>query len=225
MDARVRRLVILSTVGVLAILQSNTVNAASDADRCTSANPDAAIAYCTVVLETETSNFLKLGSAYTNRGLAYARKGQYGPALKDYAQAMKYQPDSAVPYNNRCYALAQLGKLDDALPDCQMAVKLSPRNPEILDSRAFVYVLQGKYPEAIRDYDAALDISPRMVFSLFGRAAAKLKSGDGAGARADFAAAKAVDPDVTKKMAAAGLIVDVADRTPAVQTSAAASPR
>jgi tetratricopeptide (TPR) repeat protein len=225
MGARVRRLVILSTVGVLAILQPNRASAASDADHCSNANPDVSIAYCTVIIETEISNLLVLGSAYSNRGLAYARKGQYGAALKDYVQAMKYRPDYAIPYNNRCYALAQLGKLDDALADCQMAIKLDPRNPEVLDSRAFVYVLLGRYPEAIRDYDAALGISPRMVFSLFGRAVAKLKSGNGAGATADFAAAKAVDPDVAKKMAASGLIVDVVDGAPRVRTSVPVSPR
>jgi tetratricopeptide (TPR) repeat protein len=214
------RLTVLSVISVLAFLQSGVASAQSARDDCVNANPDLSIALCTAIIETETSNLLRLGSAYTNRGVSYARKGEYDRALKDYTQAIKYQPNSAVPYNNRCYALAQLAKLDDALADCQMAMKLNPRNPEILDSRAFVYLLLGKYPEAIHDYNTALDISPRMVFSLYGRGVAKLKSGNAAGAAADFAAAKAIDPDVARKMAASGLIVDVADRAPKVPTSA-----
>ena len=225
MGARLMRGTVLSVISVLAFLQSGVADAQRLKDDCVDPNPDLSIAYCTSIIETETDNLLRLAAVYNNRGLAYARKGDFGAALKDYGQAIKYQPNSALPYNNRCYAFAQLARLDDALADCQMATKLSPRNPEILDSRAFVYLLLGKYAEAIRDYNAALDISPRMVFSLYGRAVAKAKSGNAAGAAADFAVAKAIDPNVAKEMAASGVVVDVVDRVPSVRTSAPVSPR
>src|SRR5882672_4628227 len=119
MGARFTRLTVLGVISIVAFLQSSVARAQSTKDGCSNPNPDATIAYCTVVIETEISDLSALAGAYINRGLAYVRKGQYGPALKDYAQAIKYQPGSAVPYNNRCYALAQLAKLDDALADCQ----------------------------------------------------------------------------------------------------------
>lgn len=212
MGAR-KRLVELGAVGLLAFLWIHPTTAASELGHCGTADPNISIAYCNAVIESSNAPFT-LAMAYSNRGLAYAQKGQYSNALADYAQAIKYDPDFPLAYNNRCYVLGQLMKLEEALADCQKAVTLSPHTPHILDSRGYVYLRMGKYSEAIRDYDEALRISPNKVFSLYGRGVAELKSGNAAAAAKDLAAAKTIDPDIAKKMAIADVNVDVAASGP-----------
>jgi Flp pilus assembly protein TadD len=49
-----------------------------------------------------------------DRGVARSDKGDFGGAIKDYAEAIRLKPDDAVPYNNRGNARRKKGDLDGA---------------------------------------------------------------------------------------------------------------
>ncbi len=56
---------------------------------------------------------------YNNRGVAYARLGEYDLAIADYTAALEISPASADFVKNRGLAYEQLGELDNALADFQ----------------------------------------------------------------------------------------------------------
>lgn len=56
---------------------------------------------------------------YNNRGVAYARLGEYDLAIADYTAALEISPASADFVKNRGLAYEQLGELDNALVDFQ----------------------------------------------------------------------------------------------------------
>ena len=113
MNAQVIRYVLLG-VGAL-FLQSTIANAGSAFDGCLNPNSEARIAYCTVVIETETSNLLRLAAAYNNRGMASAQKGAYGSALEDYTQAEPLPWSDFFVARGRTLAAFWRGRRDAAL--------------------------------------------------------------------------------------------------------------
>jgi len=93
------------------------------------------------VLETDTtgattSNIASLSeviqrnpsdpAAYTTRGAAYARAGQFSEAIGDFTKAIQLDPNSASAYNNRALALRQTGRNDAALQDFSKAISADP---------------------------------------------------------------------------------------------------
>ena len=67
----------------------------------------------------------KYAQAYTDRGLAYARKGDLDRALADYNEVLRLDPKLALAYAGRGNAYAKKGDLDRAFADCKQA---SPRS-------------------------------------------------------------------------------------------------
>jgi len=89
--------------------------------------------------------------AYNNRGIAYARLGEYDKAVKDYDKAIKLKPDLAEAYYNRGLAYAKQQKYDEAIKDYDEAIKLKPDLAEAYVGRGIAYAKQQKYDEAIKD--------------------------------------------------------------------------
>src|SRR2546423_10008942 len=56
-------------------------------------------------------------NAYTNRGLARYRKGDYGGAIEDYDRALRIRPGLAAAYLNRAAALRATGDTVAAIRD------------------------------------------------------------------------------------------------------------
>ena len=66
----------------------------------------------------------------TNRGLAYASKGQNNRAIADYDRALQLNPKLAHAYNNRGVVYSIKGQYDRASADCRKALEIDPYHKE-----------------------------------------------------------------------------------------------
>jgi tetratricopeptide (TPR) repeat protein len=103
-----------------------------------------------------------LAAAYHNLASAYSAKGNHYQAIKDYSEAIAFDPAYAWAYNNRCWSYGVLRRAEEALPDCNEALRLLPDQPEMLDSRALVYWLLGEHDKAQQDLELAREITPSL---------------------------------------------------------------
>ena len=160
---------------------------------------DLLIGGCTALIQGGRETQHNLAVAFTNRGVAYERKGQYDRAIQDYDQAIRLNPNDANAFNGRCWNRAILGQLQLALTDCDASLRLRPNDANTLDSRGFAYLKLGRLAEAIADYDAALRLDPTRGLSLYGRGLAYIARNDQAQGQRDIAAAREIDPDIAGK--------------------------
>ena len=101
-----------------------------------------------------------LAAAYHNLATAYSAKGNHYQAIKDYSEAIAFDPGHAWAYNNRCWSYGVLRRAEEALPDCDEALRLLPDQPEFLDSRALAYWLLDEHAKAQQDLERAWRLDP-----------------------------------------------------------------
>ncbi len=144
-------------------------------------------------------------SALYRRGQAYASKGAYSLAIRDFDDTIRLNPKDVEALNNRCWTRAVIGELQAALKDCNEALRLRPNFVDALDSRGLVNLKNGQVKNAIVDFDAALKINPRLTSSLYGRGLAKQHNGATSEGELDITNAKAMDPNIVKEFVGYGL--------------------
>ena len=145
------------------------------ADRST---PEPQIKGCTALIESGEETSLVLAVAYTNRGNAYAAKGDYDLAISDYDAAIKLNPAFAKPFNNRGVALQKKGEYDRAIKDFDEAIKLQPDYARAFANRAETYQKRHDYQRAARDYDEATRLAPTLEAVWNGRCWARAILGE-----------------------------------------------
>ncbi len=68
--------------------------------------------------------------AYNNRGLAYAKKGQYDQAISDFTKALEINPRFTAAYYNRGSTYFEKGQYDKAWEDVykvqDLGLKIDP---------------------------------------------------------------------------------------------------
>lgn len=92
------------------------------------ADPNASIAACTRLIESETRNHAALAGFLTDRAAAYFNLHQYDLSLADLDRAIREQPDFVFAWRRRSQLHGMLGELDKALADARQAVALDPRD-------------------------------------------------------------------------------------------------
>ena len=70
--------------------------------------------------------------AYNNRGVAYAKKGEYDKAITDYNKAIELNPEYARAYYNRGNAYAEKGEHDKATADYNKAIEIDPEYKSVI---------------------------------------------------------------------------------------------
>ncbi len=171
------------------------------------------------VLETDTtgatsSNIASLSevvqrnpndaAAYTTRGAAYARAGQFNEAIADFTKAIQLDPNSASAYNNRALASRQIGRDSAALQDFSKAIAIDPNYGPAYIGRANVERAQGNLDGALGDLNVAIRLSPESAEAYHARGLVKQKQGLDTQAIADFDAAIDRNPFVSAPYAARG---------------------
>ena len=125
--------------------------------RCDSddTHPDIRIAACTRNIQSGRFIGRNLAVAFTNRGLAYKRNGQWDRAIADYSEAIRLKSDDAEVFNNRGNAYFHKGQLDRAIKDYDDAIRFKPDNARVFADRGLAYEKKGEPSQALLDFEKA----------------------------------------------------------------------
>ncbi|MFA5857635.1 MAG: tetratricopeptide repeat protein [Elusimicrobiota bacterium] len=99
----------------------------------------------------------KYPEVYNNRGIAYAKKGQYGIAMKNFDTAIKLDPVYAEAHTNRGYTLSVQGRNLDAIKDYDRALAINPGYYDAYANRAKAYFTIGEYGKAKGDIEILIE--------------------------------------------------------------------
>ena len=151
----------VSVLGFIACLL--LVGCSSSSAPTTQATIEAGVSTTNAAEEVDKSTNLKEidptdALAYSNRGSAYAKLGQFQEAINDFDQAIKLDP-TPLRYNNRGLAHGQFGQFQEALNDFDQAIKLDPTSSRY-NNRGMAYGELGQVQEAINDFDQAIKLDP-----------------------------------------------------------------
>jgi tetratricopeptide (TPR) repeat protein len=133
--------------------------------------------------------------AYTNRGLIYLAKADYGDAIADFDQAIRLDPKFIWPYYDRALAYLAKADYDRAIADFDQAIRLDPKFYMAYNGRGGAYGT-GKhdYERAIADLDMAIQLNPESAAVYLNRARTYESKGDLGRALADFDQSLRLDP-------------------------------
>jgi lipoprotein NlpI len=123
--------------------------------------------------------------SYNDKGLSYARKGEYEMAIQSFKQAIRIRPDNAVAYGNLGSAYAALGKNEEAINSFKQSLRLNPNLVPVQFSLGDLYSSLGQFEEAIKIYSQIIHDHPKFPQPYYNRSYSYLSSGQGAAAAAD----------------------------------------
>ncbi len=155
-------------------------------------HPDIRIISCTRNIESGRFTGQNLAVAFTNRGLAYKRKGQWDRAIADYDEAIRLKPDFVFAFTNRGNAYYYKGQFDRAIADFSNAIRLNPGLAEAFGNRGNVYRKKGQFDRAIKDYNKAIGLNPGSAQIFADRGLTYEKKGELTQALRDFKRAHAL---------------------------------
>jgi len=176
--------------------------AAASPTRVTSADHDRRIEYNTSLIRSEPRN----ASAYIDRGIAYAKKGEFNKAVPDFNKAIEIDPNSAPAYNNRGLAYRRKDDLKKALSDYAKAIQIDPRYAEAYNNRGYALCHDEEYDRAFADFAKAVAIDPKYAEAFRGRAACHHANGNYDAAIADYTRAIDLDPSSARAHNGRGVV-------------------
>ena len=99
-------------------------------------------------------------TAYNNLGYVQAAAGRNAEAIKNYQQALDFNPSFSDCVNNLGTAFLNQGQLDKA-QDCYLrALAINPDFAEAHNNLGILFTKQGKKNEAIEQYRKAIELKP-----------------------------------------------------------------
>ncbi len=102
-----------------------------------------------------------LAATYSNRGILFARSGDYVAALKDHNRAHSLAPEIASIYINRSNTLIAVKRYEDALQDLDNAIAIADATlPVAYYNRALMFKTLGDTEAARADAERAAELAP-----------------------------------------------------------------
>ena len=147
--------------------------------------------------------------AYSTRGDAYLRKGEYDRAIADYNVAIKLDPENSELYVNRGCAYLSKGDCDRAITDYDKAIQLNSEEVGAYIGKEHAYLDKGDDARAcatniellrllddleLAPLDAAIKASPQDAEAYYNRAFFYDKNGNYNLAISDYSEAIRLDP-------------------------------
>jgi len=152
---------------------------ADDVSVCGHENdPDRMIQACSHIIATGRGGRDGIAQAYTNRGYAYASKGDYDGEIADETKAIELNPRQADAYANRGFANGVKGDYDSEIADESQAIELDPQLFQPYNNRSFAYGQKGDFDSAIADATRAIQMKPTIAQPYNNRGFAYLQKGD-----------------------------------------------
>ena len=111
-----------------------------------------------VTIGCATTAVEKTKEAYLDRGNSYYRSGKYQQAIKDFNQAIRFDPKFAEAYNNRGIAYGRKGQYDNAISDYNKAIEINPKYADAFYNRGIGYNNLGKKDRACNDWRKACEL-------------------------------------------------------------------
>jgi tetratricopeptide (TPR) repeat protein len=109
-------------------------------------------------------------SWYRSRGLLYEQKGDVDRALREFAEAVRINPQDPLTYLVRGRAYKDRKDYDRAIADYGEAIRLDPQWASAYFNRANAFKARKDYDRAITDYGEAIRLDPADPDALFNRA-------------------------------------------------------
>jgi tetratricopeptide (TPR) repeat protein len=121
-----------------------------------------AIDLCNSALEKKLAPS-QLSAALMTRGNAYAGKGDWDHALRDYDESIKAEPTNADALTNRGNAHAHKHEIDKSTRDYDEAIRLNPKLHQAYYNRAANYLLAKDTDHGLADLNEAIRLNPGFV--------------------------------------------------------------
>lgn len=187
---------ILLAVGAIASIALIVVLSKRDArwEVCSTAAPDVRIRACTAIIDSGYEPAAGLSRAFSNRGAAYRRQGDFVHAMDDYDQAVHLSDTNSRALHNRAVLYGEQRQYDRALADLNRAITLDPDYANAWNARCWTKVLTGDLGEAIGDCTQSLKLHAADAVTLASRGLAYLKLKQPDQAIADYDAALKLTP-------------------------------
>lgn len=120
------------------------------------------------------------------RGSVRLASGEYEPAIADFTETLKVEPDYVRAYNFRGIAYRDKGDIDTAIEDFDAAIARKSDYAEAYNNRGLAYHRKSEVDRAIEDFNTALRIKPNFAHAYNNRGMAYRDKNDIVRAIADF---------------------------------------
>jgi tetratricopeptide (TPR) repeat protein len=131
---------------------------------------EATVSACTHLIETNELGADDRAAAYSRRGAAYWRRGDYERALADESKAIEISPEFADAYMTRGAFFVDTGNYDQAIAETTRAISIDAQNVRAYNNRAFARGRKGDFAGAIADTSRAIEINSRSIAAYIIRA-------------------------------------------------------
>jgi tetratricopeptide (TPR) repeat protein len=115
--------------------------------------------------------------AHNQKGIVYARRGEYAAALAEFGRAIRRDPTCADAFYNRALVYLALGNLGAAATDFGQVVTLRPGFVEGYLCRGRLYAAMNDHDQAVAEFTKALEADPQCAEAYFQRSLAHYAKG------------------------------------------------
>lgn len=168
---------------------------ADDAETCTKAPGDPAIAACTRAIASGQFKGPKLADLQNKLAYNHLIRGDFDKALAAANAALAADPKSFIALFTRANANMGKGSADAAIADYTAALAIEPKFAPALTARGDAYRAKGDFDRALADFTQALAGNPKNAQALTSRGDLFRAKGDLDRAVADYTQAIAADPE------------------------------
>jgi tetratricopeptide (TPR) repeat protein len=173
-------------------------------------------------LDGSNKNYgFNLSLAHRQRGIAEMGQEKFDPAIEDFSEVLKREPDDLVALRFRAFAYLRKSEWQKSLADYDAALKKKKDDVEPLTRRAFVHMQLKDYDKAIADYSEVIKLKPNDASIYLTRATAYEFKGDTAKAIADYDKVLQLQPTNAEAQNRRTLLMKA---SPSASPAAAASP-
>lgn len=116
--------------------------------------------------------------ACNQRGIAFARKGDYQSAIAEFTRATRRDPTFVDAFYNRALVSIEIGSLGQAAADLGAVVEIRPGFTEARIRRGRLYAAMSEPDKAIAELTKAVEIDPKCAEAILHRSLVYFVRGD-----------------------------------------------